>query len=93
MKGASKHEVAGTSRLSDRLNELFTKLHVSNVCCCTSSHLPALQGGGVMLFSADTEVEEVAVSKGLKAITSVALKNEGIVAIFTNELKELLTLY
>lgn len=38
-------------------------------------------------LSADTEVEEVAASKGLKAVTSAGLKNKKIVAIFTNRTK------
>lgn len=38
----------------------------------------------MMLCSADTEVEQVAVSKGLKAVTSVGLKNKGF---FSNKTK------
>lgn len=56
MKRASKHVAAATSSLSERVNYKVARLKREDICW-TSSHLPALQGGVMMLCSADTEVE------------------------------------
>lgn len=61
------------------VNDLFRKFARLERLLLHLFTAPSLQGGVMKLFSEETEVSEVPMSKGLKVITV----DRGIVAIFT----------